>query len=66
MLRERSTDFPGWCYCNSSTFSRHAAARDTYDPVAVYLLSEIWVDILHPFDVLGPEDTEESRDAARS
>ena len=64
MLRERSADFPGWCYCDSPTFNRPAAARDTNNPVAVHLLSEIGVDILRPFDFLGPEDTEESRDAA--
>ena len=37
---------------------------DTNNPVAVHLLSEIGVDILRPFDFLGPEDTEESRYAA--
>ena len=63
-MRERSADFPGWCYCDSPTFNRPAAARDTNNPVAVHLLSEIGVDILRPFDFLGPEDTEESRDAA--
>ena len=32
-------------------------------PLAVQLLSEIVVDVLRPLDFLGPEDTEESRDA---
>ena len=64
MLRERCADFTGWCCCNGSTFNKHAAARDTSNPVAVHLLSEIGVDILRPLDFLGPEDTEESRDAA--
>ena len=36
---------------------------DPYNSVAIHLLSEIAVDILCPFDVLGPKDTEESRNA---
>ena len=64
MLRERGAYFPGWSCGNSSTFNKLAAARDTSNPVAVHLLSEIGVDIFRPFDFLGPEDTVESRDAA--
>ena len=37
--------------------------RDPYNLVAVQLLSEIAIDILRPFDFLGSEDTDESRDA---
>ena len=66
MLRERGTDFTGWCCCNGSTFNKHAAAGATSNPVAVHLFSEIGVDILRPFDFLGPDATEESRDAAWS
>ena len=59
MLRERGTDFAAGAVATvqRSTFNRHAAARDTSNPVAVHLLSEIGVDILRPFDVLGLEDT---------
>ena len=37
--------------------------RDPYNLIAVQILSETAVDILRPFDYLGPEDTDESRDA---
>jgi hypothetical protein len=37
--------------------------RDPYNAVAVQLLSDIVVDILHPLDFLGPENTEKSRAA---
>jgi hypothetical protein len=37
--------------------------RDPYNIEAVQSLSDFAINILHPLDFLGPEDTEESRDA---
>ena len=48
------------------TLDLRMCRRNPYNLVAVQLLSDIAVDIIRPFDVLGPEDTEESRGAGLS
>ena len=45
------------------TLDLRMCRRDPYNIVAVQSLSEIAIDILRPLDFLGPEDTDESRDA---
>ena len=45
------------------TLDLRMCRRDPYNLIAVQLLSEIAIDIIRPLDFLGPEDTEESRDA---
>ena len=45
------------------TLDLRMCSRDPYNSVAVQSLSEIAIDIIRPLDFLGPEDTEESRNA---
>ena len=45
------------------TLDLRMCCRDPYNFEAVQSLSDFAIDILRPLDFLGPEDTEESRDA---